>query len=281
MNDNFNIIAFAGRKESGKTELARICIENGYEVRSFATELKKLVCRLTGIDGIDTLNTNKTRRIGISGSDEISAKLSKETGISPEGCIEGCSKLTEDSTARDWLQVVGTDIIRKYDADWHVRKTLETMEEGKKYVFDDLRFPNELKALNGLGAECWFIIRNRTDNISNHLSETSLDYRDFSYHVIVNNTSLEEFRRRWTMYLMCHDVTCPMREWAVSHIFMNATLPISEDVLEKYYVYEDFKHFWKRVPAPSVLIENDTRTGFVGDGSNPFITEDWKRKYVN
>ena len=44
-----NIIGLAGRKESGKTELALICNEYGYKTISFATPLKTLIANLLGI----------------------------------------------------------------------------------------------------------------------------------------------------------------------------------------------------------------------------------------
>ena len=42
------LIGLAGRKESGKSELASICNKYGYETLSFATPLKTLIANLLG-----------------------------------------------------------------------------------------------------------------------------------------------------------------------------------------------------------------------------------------
>ena len=277
----FDIISFSGRKESGKTELANICEAYGYEKVSFATALKKLVCELTNIDSIEELNKFKNKPLGVSVDDRILKILMEVTGAEYLYCQNATGKLTELSTARDWLQVIGTDVIRSCDPDWHVIKTLQGLEPGKKYVFDDTRFINELQALKELGAECWFIIRNKVDNISNHPSETSLNYRMFDYHVIVNNISLDDLRKRWKFYMECHEVTAPMREWAISQLFMNKYVPIAENTLHKFFVYKWFTEFESTVRYPDKLVVNELNTGFIGDDYNPFITEDWKMLYNN
>ena len=38
------ILSFSGRKHSGKTELAKICIKYNYELINFADGLKELIC---------------------------------------------------------------------------------------------------------------------------------------------------------------------------------------------------------------------------------------------
>ena len=126
---NNNIISFSGRKESGKTELANICVEYGYEKKSFATALKNLVCNLVGFNTIEELNNYKTVPIRKEMSNEMVLLLSKETGIEYDYIKSVAQRITKESTGRDWLQVVGTDIIREKDPDWHVKKTLSTFEE--------------------------------------------------------------------------------------------------------------------------------------------------------
>lgn len=276
----FDIISFSGRKESGKTELANICVDEGYEKKSFATALKRLVCRLAGLDSIEELNTYKTRPMDVYVNENTYDILEEETGIPRESIKITLSKLNEQSTARDWLQVVGTDLIRSFDPDWHVRKTMDTLEPGKKYVFDDTRFPNELEKLKEMGAECWYIIRTKTDNINNHESETSINYKMFNYHVIVNNSSLEEYRDGWKFYMKFHEIAAPMREWAIGQLFMNQYVPLDENVLNKLYVYNQFVDFPKTVQQPLTLTQNDTHSGFIEDGGDPFVMENWKQYYI-
>jgi len=274
-----NIISFSGRKESGKTELANICVENGYEKRSFATALKKLVCSLLNLQSIDELNSYKNKSIGKTVDDVMITILEQETGFDREYLIDKCKAITEYSTGRDWLQVIGTDIIREKDPDWHVRKTFATMDDEKKYVIDDTRFPNELKALKEMGAQCWFIIRNKTDNISNHPSENSLSYLDFDYMVIVNNGTLEDFRKKWKCYLEYGDITEAMRNWLLSALFINPHTQMNDVNMGKLFVYRQFPDFNKSIKIPDEIVENDDHNGFIGDGGDPFVMESWKKYY--
>ena len=268
----FDIVSFSGRKESGKTELANICVKHGYEKKSFAAELKLLVCKLTGLDGIDVLNRLKNKPLNKTVGDEQVSILMEQIYATPHEILKKCSSLTSDSTGRDWLQVVGTDLIRSIDPDWHVRKTLDGLVEGKKYVFDDTRFKNELDALKSLGAECWFIIRNKTDNISNHKSEIDLDYRMFSYHIIVNNSSLDKLRRNWNAYIGSHELKAATRDGEIRRMLSTNELPLSPHAMERMFIYKEFmdKEFFSTGHLKCIsqgLMENDTHTGFIGDDS--------------
>ena len=112
------IIGLAGRKESGKTELAKICEENGYEVLSFATPLKTLVANLLGIT-IKEVNKLKTvNKTYILQTMEL-IFLSKETDIPLEIVKEKCTNKVFKNT-REIMQFIGTDLIREYCNDWHV-----------------------------------------------------------------------------------------------------------------------------------------------------------------
>lgn len=280
MEKSKKIISFSGRKESGKTELANICTELGYEKRSFATALKKLVCYLLNFESIDELNSYKNKPIGRIVDDTMITILHNETGFDTDYLREKCNAITESSTGRDWLQIIGTDIIREKDPDWHVRKTFETMEDGKMYVIDDTRFPNELKALKQMGAECWFIIRTKTDNISNHPSENSLSYLDFDYKIIVNNVTLEEFRKRWRCYLEYYDTTKFMRKWLMSLLFVNPHAHLDDKNINKLFVYREFTDFnGGGIKIPDKIVENENHNGFIGDNDDPFVMETWKNFY--
>ena len=52
------IIGFAGRKSSGKTELAKVAEKNGFKIVSFATPLKRLISDMLSIS-VEELNNRK------------------------------------------------------------------------------------------------------------------------------------------------------------------------------------------------------------------------------
>ena len=195
-----NIIGLAGRKESGKTELALICNEYGYKTISFATPLKTLIANLLGIT-IKQVNELKNANNTYVLQNMDLMFLSKETNIPLEIVKEKCGEKSFKNT-RELMQYIGTDLIREYNPNWHVDKTKETilLNKEQKYVIDDVRFPNERKMIEELGGTCWFIIRPKLDNVSNHLSETALKWQEFE-NIIVNDKSLEYLKYRWNIFI--------------------------------------------------------------------------------
>lgn len=192
------IIAFCGRKESGKTELAKICEEFGYEKISFATPLKKLVSELISCD-INKINSLKNIESNyIFGAVDCSF-ISSETNI-PVSVVK--EKILDKSfkNVRQILQYIGTDLIRKYNPNWHVEKMKSIINNDRKYVIDDVRFQNEANLISELGGDLWFVVRPKLDNISNHESENSLKWQDFD-NIIVNDKSLEYLKFNWKLFM--------------------------------------------------------------------------------
>lgn len=185
------IIAFAGRKRSGKTLLAKFLRnEYGAVIITIADYLKHLCCNILNINYETLIEWKDNGHLLNVLPDEHWFKIiSKETGI-PYNIVEQelVTKMIHD--IREMLQVVGTDVIRKYNADWHVTKMIEGIESFKKeqiIVIDDVRFPNERKAIESFGGEVFFIINSFNNDVSNHESEKSLLWRDFdAAHVILN-----------------------------------------------------------------------------------------------
>ena len=200
---NSNIIGFAGRLRSGKTELATICERYGYERLYFAKPLKMLVANLIG-GTIEDVNELKNGREGYAWQKEIGAVdcmfISQQTDI-PVKIVQ--EKLLNHifSNTRDMLQVIGTDLIREYNNNWHVERIKSMIEEGKKYVIDDVRFTNEVKCIEDLGGIVWFVTRPKFDEISHHSSEETLKIGDFGPDVIVNDLSLEFLKFTWDLFM--------------------------------------------------------------------------------
>lgn len=196
--NNYNIIGFAGRCYSGKSELAKICETYGYEIKSFATPLKQLIADLIKVP-FGEVNRLKKADMSFVISDMDVLFLSKETNIPYDIIKEKCDNKVFRNT-RQLLQFIGTDIIREYNKDWHVNKIKETLENDKKYVFDDVRFINEKDMIQELGGMIWFVVRPQLDNVSNHVSENTLKWQDFS-NVIVNNNTLDFLKFNWDIFM--------------------------------------------------------------------------------
>lgn len=206
------IIGFAGRCRSGKSALAKICEDAGFEKLYFALPLKQLCADLMDIS-IDELNKlkNDGTDIGLTIGKDLCTIMSEETDIPYDVVFEKCNgKLINN--VRELLQFVGTDLIREYNINWHVDKIREMININRNYVIDDVRFPNELKLIRELGGDCWFIIRPIIDTVSNHESETALNWRDFGNKIIINDAGLELFKFRWETFFKDYNKSVETRE---------------------------------------------------------------------
>jgi len=147
------IIAFSGKKQSGKTTAVtdlwqRIGPERLHQV-DFADKLKRIVCTCFGAE--------ITHLFG--GTDSQKNKLLP------------CGK-----SGREVLQIVGTDWFRSLDPDCWVRayrKCLACIKSNSIVLTSDVRFPNEVKCIQDLGGHVIRLLRNPHDD--QHESETALD----------------------------------------------------------------------------------------------------------
>ena len=192
------IIGIGGRKESGKSELAKICVQFGYKRVSFALPLKRLISTLIKCE-LNEINTLKTVKKDWTFDEKDIRLMESLTEIPYDVLAEKMLNRTFE-TVRDLLQYIGTDVIRTYNKNWHVNQIAKMIDNDEKYIIDDVRFPNEKNLIESLGGVCWYIVRPKIDNISNHESETAVSWRDFD-NIIINDSSREELIRNWTMVM--------------------------------------------------------------------------------
>lgn len=177
------IISFSGRKGCGKSTAANVLISRGYIKISFADYLKKIVSELFNWKLIDLYDINKKEEQiePVLWDKDAAKKLSKIANIDDDIFYESMSF----SSRRRALQYIGTEVLRRYDSDFHVKKLLSNLDPSINYVMDDCRFPNELNFLKKNNAICIYIIRPNLFDYSNHISEISLSRHDFQ-HVLLS-----------------------------------------------------------------------------------------------
>ena len=217
------IISFSGRCRSGKSELAKICERYGYQKLYFALPLKQLCASLIDVS-IEELNRLKNDNVEISlqlGND-ICTILSEETEIPLEEVKKVCYGKTMH-TVREMLQFIGTDLIRKYNTDWHVNRIRQMINKDMNYVIDDVRFPNEKALIEELGGDCWFITRTTLDNISNHESETSITWNDCWNKIIINDSTLPILQFKWETFMDNYIQSCAIRDKEFERILENGS----------------------------------------------------------
>jgi hypothetical protein len=174
------IIAFAGRKQSGKTTCSWY-IENlvfrdfqqshSCKIYNFADPLKKDIC----------MNI-----LGLSYDQCYGEDIDKNT-------VTGVQWNGKQLTAREVMQFVGTDLFRKMKHDvWSGATIIKINNEQPSIaVVADCRFPNEVDAIKNAGG---YVIKLTRDPFhSDHASETALDsenYDQSNFDLIIHNQDI-------------------------------------------------------------------------------------------
>lgn len=192
------IIAFAGRKRSGKGMLAKGMREysSNIVIVTIADNLKFLCCKLLNRT-YDELNQMKDDGTVFEAKvdDYWVSTIKRELNISDDIIRKEIGEHIFRNV-REVLQIIGTDLIRKYSPDWHIDKTIERINsygDDKIIVVDDVRFPNEKRKIEEIGGDVYFIIRPNYWDVSNHPSEIALKYTDFcNNRIIINEYSKEQ-----------------------------------------------------------------------------------------
>ena len=187
------IIGFAGKMRSGKGVAAH-CLEDhyGYVYLEVADKLKEICVKLTDLSDIDELNEYKNNNSSINLKiDEILCKKISELTDVPLDYIREKLLNKHIVNVRVLLQILGTDVLRGYDENWHVYHLLDRIttlrKENKPVVIGDIRFPNEKLAIESIGGEVYYVEMTDYDIYNHHPSENSLGTNNFDINHIIYN----------------------------------------------------------------------------------------------
>ena len=198
MEKKYRIIGFAGRARSGKSTLAKVLKEvQGAVVITIASYLKGLCCDILDVTPkeLDEMKVNGTE---IELKADAIEKIAQETNIN-NTMIANVLSSYPINNVRQMLQIIGTEVIRKYNPNWHINKMkaeIESYPQDQLIVIDDVRFPNEREAIESYANSIVLFIMNprKIDNVSNHESERSLFWYNFDRkRVIINYTNIYKF----------------------------------------------------------------------------------------
>lgn len=174
------IIAFAGRKQSGKTtscefvqKLANGILQplNSVKIYNFADPLKQDIC-------MNILGLTKEQCYG---TDEQKNEL------------VDCYWNSKQLSAREVMQMVGTDMFRTMQKNVWSEATIRkiSVEQPPLALVADCRFPNEVEAIKKAGG---LVIKlNRNPYNSDHASEVALDtelYDQSNFDLVIHNHNL-------------------------------------------------------------------------------------------
>ena len=166
------IIGLNGYSRSGKDTVADIIrtIDPQFKRKAFADKLKEVCSVITGIP-VENFHNQEF----------------KDRHLHGYNC-----------TIREFLQIVGTDGLRRIWPDIWVRALFDTFysltdKRSTKWVITDCRFPNEAEVVKSYGGIVVRVNRGLPANL--HTSETALDHWKFD-HVIDNNGTIEELHQK-------------------------------------------------------------------------------------
>lgn len=164
---NSMVIGLSGYAQSGKDTLARFLVEeHGFTRLAFADILRDVLFALNPMVEHTSGTWSVQALVKSIGWDAA------KTG-SPEG---------SDFTVRAYLQRLGTEAGRRIlGEDVWVNAVMDKVQEGRRYVFTDMRFPNEYEAIKLFGGTTVRLTREGQDPTNAHVSETALDTHQFDY----------------------------------------------------------------------------------------------------
>jgi len=161
------VLGLSGWARSGKDTIADYLVDvEGYTKVSFAQPMKEAMYRLNPRITVNEV-VNTALRVGID--------------------VYGWDGLKERSPdIRGLLQRFGTEIGREmFGENFWVDYALNSIEDGSKVVFSDVRFPNEADAIRQLGGKVYRVERQGVEAANDHISEHALD--KYKFDGIINN----------------------------------------------------------------------------------------------
>jgi hypothetical protein len=201
------ILALAGKKSSGKTTLAQFLAANRHElfgpgtevkVYGFADPLKEFLRDVFGLTHEQLWGTEEEK------NSKTSILWESMPGYEAH-CIRALNNTPENHefiyprgpmTAREVMQVFGTQVVRRMDPDAWVRALLAKVarEAPDLAVVADTRFENEARGIQKVGGKVVRLLRRVGRDA--HASETALDaYPDFDLTLDNREAPLHETRR--------------------------------------------------------------------------------------
>lgn len=190
------IISLSGRIKSGKGVISDMLEAMHFEKVTIASFLKNSIAQLYNIDISYCYDQDlKLQKMSLPWDTKTAEALSKIIKEDVSALWKDGDRPKTFCNVREAMQYLGSEVMRQHDPDIHVKKTFN-LQEGKNYVCDDVRFLNEKEFIEQLGGVCVYILRpGEWDSISNHISETSLNWSDFD-HVIINDRDISYLEKR-------------------------------------------------------------------------------------
>lgn len=165
------IIGLTGRAGVGKSTAADILRNHGYIPKGFADKIKGVLNQRFGWN--PRMWEDRTW---------------KESQSPYFGCRLSYAGL-EEFSPRSWAQWLGTEVGRAiFGQDIWISLAMGELHYENRYIFADVRFPNEATAIRDRGGVVIEILRDNVAPVNDHVSETPLPTHLIDYHVPNNGS---------------------------------------------------------------------------------------------
>lgn len=165
------VLGISGWARAGKDTAADWLVEHrGFTKRSFAAPIKSALKKLSPSIDVEGMHVPLETAVRLLGWEALKS-VSNEV--------------------RPLLQRFGTEVGREmFGENFWVEFAINSIPDGSKVVFADVRYPNEADAIKELGGEVWRINREGFGAANDHESEHALNGYDFD--AVINNSDTIE-----------------------------------------------------------------------------------------
>lgn len=171
------VVGVSGKAQHGKDTIgARLVSRYAFERASFADALRSILAAVDPV--VLTIEGN------LDGHGHLPPRSGYRyvTGLRDYVEANGWEEAKRRTEARE-LQIRLGMAMRAIDPDFWVKTALSTLRPGGRYVFTDVRFPNEAKAIVDAGGTLVRVERPGVES-SDHESETALDTYPFDLTIV-------------------------------------------------------------------------------------------------
>jgi len=180
------VLGISGAKGSGKTTLANrillhLPVHQG-RIVSYAGPLKRLLYEMFGVP-----------YAWLNATDEEKSKQTVKYRWRDMPIYQDGINADTELTVRQFMQIIGTDIFRRIDPEIWIRAAMRevAMATCAMVLIDDVRFPNEVEAIQNAGGKVIRLLRS-FDNTVKHESERALDgYTGFDLSIDNRNHDVD------------------------------------------------------------------------------------------
>lgn len=188
------IIGFAGKKGSGKSAACQYLEQYGFKTINFADPLKEMAAEISGIPlkaFYDQSTKEAPDKFYVHGSKLLKALYKR--GIFKTNKNIYLDDIYEMKSIREFLQWLGTDVVRSHNPDYWVDALAIRLELKQNFCIGDVRFENEANMIKSKGGYIVKIYRPNDAANDQHISEAIDLTADFE---IYNTGSLEDLQNQ-------------------------------------------------------------------------------------